>query len=76
MLTDKEVEQLLSAMERNAMLAPVEEFSMKNWLRLFGETGIVDTPIGKVKIGENQFAKMAIRNRAEEWKIPILLLRT
>ena len=35
----------------------------ENFDRLFGKDKQVDTPLGKVKIGENQFEKLKVKNR-------------
>ena len=51
-------------MEQNAELAQDIELTPENWLKLFGEDGKVKTPIGEVKMGENQFIKLYSRNRA------------
>ena len=34
-----------------------------NWVSLFGQYGIVNTPIGEVKMGENQYIKMNRQGR-------------
>ena len=66
-MTDEQIDNLIEAMENNAVPAPVEEFTMRNWLRLFGEDGFVETPIGRVKMGENQFAKLYNKERENEF---------
>ena len=35
----------------------------ENWLAQFGKDGEVDTPIGKVKMGDNQYRKLAQQGR-------------
>lgn len=45
-------------MELIADIAPEIDLTIENWDALFGESGIVNTPIGEVKMGENQFAKL------------------
>ena len=37
--------------------------TISNWDTLFGEEGIVKTPLGEVKMGENQFAKLMRQGR-------------
>jgi len=70
-MTDKEieiaVERLILLMERNAEAAPNLELTPKNWLAEFGENGIVQTPIGEVKMGDNQYLKMGAKNRGAEF---------
>ncbi|GHT49916.1 hypothetical protein AGMMS49982_04270 [Bacteroidia bacterium] len=66
-LTEEEAEQLIAAMENNAIEAPQLELTPENWLAEFGEDGTINTPIGEVKMGENQLAKMLLKNRAAEF---------
>lgn len=62
-LTDKEVTELIERMEATAEIAPTIELTPENWIAQFGEEGAVDTPIGTVKMGENQYFKMARQGR-------------
>ena len=50
-------------MENRATEAPEVELTIENWDALFGEDGIVNTPIGEVKMGENQFTKLMRKGR-------------
>ena len=50
-------------MELIADIAPEIDLTIENWDALFGESGIVNTPIGEVKMGENQFAKLMRQGR-------------
>ena len=50
-------------MEDDAEIAPEIELTISNWDTLFGEEGIVKTPLGEVKMGENQFAKLMRQGR-------------
>ena len=50
-------------MEERADVAPEIDLTIENWDTLFGESGIVNTPIGEVKMGENQFAKLMRQGR-------------
>ena len=50
-------------MEVHAEAAPEVELTPENWDALFGEDGRVNTPIGEVKMGENQFAKLMRKGR-------------
>ncbi len=50
-------------MEEHAEVAPEMELTIENWNAEFGKDGIVQTPIGEVKMGENQFAKMMRQGR-------------
>lgn len=64
-LSEREATELVGRMEAEAEVAPMVELTPENWLAQFGEDGMVDTPIGVVKMGENQFIKMYSRGRAE-----------
>ncbi|MCR4772746.1 MAG: hypothetical protein K5854_00100, partial [Prevotella sp.] len=50
-------------MKANAEIAPELELTPENWISEFGEEGKVETPIGEVKMGENQYFKLAQRGR-------------
>ena len=50
-------------MEERANVAPEVELTIENWDALFGEDGRVVTPIGEVKMGENQFTKLMRQGR-------------
>ncbi len=53
----------IAAMEDRAEVAPSVDLSIENWDALFGKDGIVNTPIGEVKMGDNQFTKMMREDR-------------
>ena len=58
-----EAVSLVNKMENDAEIAPEIELTISNWDTLFGEEGIVKTPLGEVKMGENQFAKLMRQGR-------------
>lgn len=62
-MTTDEAQDFIADMELNAEIAPEIELTIENWDGLFGEDGIVLTPIGDVKMGENQFAKLMRQGR-------------
>lgn len=62
-LTTDEAQDFISNMELSADEAPEIDLTIENWDALFGEGGIVNTPIGDVKMGDNQFAKMMRQGR-------------
>lgn len=64
-LTEPEANDLIASMEAKAEVAPDIEFTPENWIAQFGEDGKVETPIGEVKMGENQFIKLYSRDRGE-----------
>lgn len=62
-LSAEQADALIEQMEQSAEEAPQIELTPENWLSQFGEDGMVDTPIGKVKMGENQYLKLAQKGR-------------
>lgn len=62
-LSEDEAGKFVAEMEANAGVAPDVELTIENWDALFGDDGMVSTPIGNVKMGENQFAKLMRRGR-------------
>ena len=61
--TDIPASNILEQIEAEA--EPFEEIELtpENWYALFGEDGIVSTPIGYVKMGEHQYLKLAQKGR-------------
>ena len=66
-LNDKEADALMSLMENAAVEAPQIELNPKNWAEQFGDNGMVETPIARVKMGENQIAKLFEKGRSEQF---------
>ena len=66
-LTDAEIDELMSLMEENASETPQIELNPQNWEEQFGETGMVSTPIGVVKMGDNQIAKLFEKGRSKQF---------
>lgn len=62
-LTAEQSAMIVSRMEANAETAVEIELTPENWIARFGEDGVVETPVGLVKMGENQFIKMFSRKR-------------
>ena len=60
-LTDEEVVAITDAMKANATVAPTVEINDANWKES------VDTPIGTVKMGENQKAKLFAKGREQQY---------
>lgn len=65
-LSTIEAQDLLTRMTNNAEEAPELELTTENWIEEFGKDGMVDTPIGKVKMGENQYFKLAQQGRSSK----------
>lgn len=64
---EHDASELVTSMSANAEPIPNEELTPENWNKEFGESGEVDTPIGVVKMGENQLAKLFMKGRANEF---------
>ena len=62
-LTHDEAISLIARMEERVNVAPEMELTIENLDAQFGEDGRVVTPIGEVKMGENQFAKLMRQGR-------------
>lgn len=63
-LSEEEADALLTEMEAGAETATEMELTPENWVSQFGEDGMVDTPLGKVKMGDNQYLKLAQKGRS------------
>ena len=66
-LTDEEARQVIGQMEAAAEPAPELELTPENWVAEFGEEGKVQTPVGEVKMGENQLAKLFLKGRSAQF---------
>ena len=63
--TDEEVNEIISSMKKNAIEVPTVEISDSTW------KDEIDTPIGKVKMGENQKAKLYDKKREQQYGMVI-----
>lgn len=66
-LSEADADNVIAQMESSAEVAPELELTPDNWAAEFGEDGIVSTPIGDVKMGENQVAKLFEKGRSKEF---------
>ena len=64
-LTEQEATELIARMKAAAEVAPSTELTPENWIAQFGEGGIVETPVGIVKMGANQLLKLYSLKRTE-----------
>ena len=64
-LKDSEIDNLVKAMKANAEVAEDLELTPENWEAQFGTDGMVPTPVGNVKMGENQYLKLLQRKRSQ-----------
>lgn len=66
-LSETDADNVISQMESSAETAPDLELTPDNWTAEFGEDGILSTPVGDVKMGENQVAKLFEKGRSKEF---------
>lgn len=66
-LSETDADNVIAQMESSAETAPDLELTPDNWTTEFGEDGILSTPIGEVKMGENQVAKLFEKGRSKEF---------
>lgn len=66
-LSEADADNVIAQMESSAETAPDLELTPDNWTAEFGEDGILSTPIGDVKMGENQVAKLFEKGRSKEF---------
>ena len=66
-LSEADADNVIAQMESSAETAPELELTPDNWVVEFGEDRIVSTPIGDVKMGENQVAKLFEKGRSKEF---------
>lgn len=62
-ISEDQASAIIEAMKANAEVAPQIELTPENWATEFGAEGVVSTPIGEVKMGANQYQKMAQPDR-------------
>lgn len=66
-LTKDDAVSLRQQMEDNAEKERVLEHTEENWLKEFGKDGRVSTPIGSIKLGENQYKKAGREDRIKRF---------
>lgn len=62
-----EAVSLREQMAANAEPERILEHTEENWLKDFGKEGRVDTPIGSIKLGENQYKKAGREDRIKRF---------
>ena len=58
---------MLDRMKSIADPMPEVELTPENWMNTFGLSNKIDTPIGEVKMGESQYAKLMEKKRSKEF---------
>lgn len=73
-LSEEAAQSLITSMEKNAIEDPEIRLTPQTWLETFGINNSIDTPIGKVRMGENQYAKLQDKKRTSEFGMISLTL--
>lgn len=66
-LSEQEASVFMEVMGVNADEQPIIELNPSNWVQQFGADGKVSTPLGEVKMGNNQIAKLFEKGRNEQF---------
>lgn len=66
-MTKEEAVSLRKQMADNAEQERILEHTEENWLKEFGKDGRVSTPIGSIKLGENQYKKAGREDRIKRF---------
>ena len=66
-LTNEGVADLLSQMEETAEVAPELSLTPENWAEIFDENNSITTPVGQVKMGDNQINKFFAKGREKSF---------
>lgn len=74
-LTREEAAALIAVMEENAVADPNISLSPESWQQSFGLNNSIDTPLGKVKMGEGQYAKLVEKKRSAEFGMVVQTLK-
>ena len=64
-LSEDEADDLILLSADRAIPIPEMELTHENWVNEFGN-GVLITPLGEIKLGENQFSKMIDKGREKE----------
>ena len=73
-LSEEAAQSLITSMEENAIEDPEIRLTPQTWLETFGINNSIDTPIGKVRMGENQYVKLQDKKRTSEFGMVSLTL--
>ena len=74
-LSEKEANDLIQRMEELSEPNPQITLTPETWVCSFGLNNSLQTPIGKVKMGEGQYRKFFDKNRSLEFGMAVLTLK-
>ncbi len=73
--TEEEAAGLIAQMEAGAEVAPEVELNPTSWAETFDDDNSIETPIGRVKMGEHQISKFFSKGRTKEFGMVAPTLR-
>lgn len=74
-LTETQADQLLEQIEAQAVADPEISLTQDAWVQTFGLNNSMQTPIGNVKMGENQYQKLVDKKRTAEFGMVVQTLQ-
>ena len=74
-LSTEEAAAIIAKMELSAVDDPKTTLSPESWQQSFGLSNSIDTPLGKVKMGESQYQKLVDKKRTAEFGMVVQTLQ-
>ena len=74
-LSKEEATDIIAKMEMSAVTDPKISLSPESWQNSFGLSNSIDTPLGKVKMGEGQYQKFVDKKRSAEFGMAVQTLQ-
>lgn len=74
-LSKEDATDIIAKMEMSAVNDPQISLSPESWQNSFGLSNSIDTPLGKVKMGEGQYQKLVDKKRSSEFGMVVQTLQ-
>lgn len=74
-LSSEEAADIINKMESSAVNDPQISLSPESWQQSFGLSNSIDTPLGKVKMGDGQYQKLIDKKRSAEFGMVVQTLQ-
>lgn len=74
-LSKEEAADIIAKMEMSAIDDPRIDLSPESWLQSFGLNNSIETPMGKVKMGDGQYQKFIDKKRSNEFGMVVQTLQ-
>lgn len=74
-LSKEEATDIIAKMEMSAVNDPQISLSPESWQQSFGLSNSIDTPLGKVKMGDGQYQKLIDKKRSAEFGMVVQTLQ-